>query len=168
MEIRPRRDDDLDRCVALAAIVKQEDGYPIYIAKDLRSFLAVPGALGAWVADTGNDIVGHVALHPSSSTAVMDLLVELSGLEPDDVAVVSRLVVSSAARGTGVARQLLAAVTGQANSLGRRPVLDVDVTTQSAIRLYERNGWQRLGRVTSRFPGGSLDEYVYLGPAADS
>ncbi|HEY1831539.1 MAG TPA: GNAT family N-acetyltransferase [Acidimicrobiales bacterium] len=168
MEIRPRRDDDLDRCVALATIVKQQDDYPVYIARDLRSFLAVPGALGAWVAETDPDIVGHVALHPSSGKAVMELLSETTGLGPDDVAVVSRLMVSSAARGTGVARQLLAAATGHAHSLGRQPILDVDVRTESAIILYERNGWQRLGSVTSRFPGGALDEYVYLGPAAES
>jgi GNAT superfamily N-acetyltransferase len=168
MVIRPRRDDDLERLVTMATVVHREDHYPVYLADDLGSFVVVPGALGAWVAERGPDIVGHVALHRRGSKPVMALLAEAGGIGPEDVGVVARLLVASPARGTGVAQQLLETATRYAHSLGRRPVLDVVVTTQSAIRLYERCGWQRLGTITATFPGGSVDEYVYLGPAAES
>jgi GNAT superfamily N-acetyltransferase len=164
MLVRPRRDEDLDRCVAMATVVHREDHYPFFLSTDLRSFLAVPDALGAWVVERGDDIVGHAALHPTTAKAVMALAIDATGLGPDDFGIVSRLVVSAGARGTGAAQQLLEAATAQAYALGRQPMLDVDVRTEAAIRLYERNGWRRLGQVASRFPGGTLEEYVYLGP----
>lgn len=168
MEIRPRRDEDLDRLVAMATVVHREDHYPVYLADDLGSFIVVPGALGAWVAEQGRDIVGHVALHRRGSKPVMELIAETTGLGFGQVGVVARLLVSSSARRTGVAQQLLDTATEHAHSLELTPVLDVVVTTESAIRLYERNGWTRLGRITVTFPGGSVDEYVYLGPSADT
>jgi GNAT superfamily N-acetyltransferase len=165
VEIRRRQEADMERCVAMAAVVHQQDRYPRYLGHDLRSFLMYPGALGAWVADSGTDIVGHVALHPDSSEPVMALIKETTGLDNGDLGVIARLMVAPTARGAGVAQALLEVATTHAQALGRQPVLDVVSSTTAAIRLYERNGWTRLGTVTAHFPGGSLEEHVYLGPA---
>ena len=53
MELRARTDDDIDACELLAREVHHVDGYPPRFADDLRRFVSVPGALGAWVAAIG-------------------------------------------------------------------------------------------------------------------
>jgi hypothetical protein len=46
------------------------------------------------------------------------------------------------------------------------PVLDVDTTYASAIALYERCGWTRLGTIALPMPDGRpIAEHVYAAPA---
>ena len=94
MEVRPRADGDLVACERLAEMVHAHDGYPVYLPGDLRSFLAVPDAIGAWVADEDDEVVGHVALHPARAGAVMDLATEKTGVPASRFGVVARLLAS--------------------------------------------------------------------------
>ena len=165
VELRARREEDLDACERLAQAVHHSDGYPPRFADDLRWFVAAPGAIRAWVAESAGDVIGHVALQPTSSEAVMALASEVTGWEPHRLCVVARLFVSPTARRTGVGRSLLTVAAETGRSRGLWPILDVAVQFDGAIRLYEASGWVCAGRVTARFSRAEpLEEYVFIGP----
>ena len=83
----------------------------------------------------------------------------------DQLGVVARLLVSPDARREKVGRTLLNTASSEAISRGLWPILDVVTTFEAAVNLYESCGWVRVGQVTFRFhEGGSVDEFVYLGP----
>ena len=169
VEVRPRSDADLVACEQLAEIVHARDGYPVYLPGDLRSFLAVPDAYAAWVAVEEDDVVGHVALHPGRAGAVLDLATEKTGIPASRFGVVARLLVSPDARRMGIGRSLLDFAAGYASRLGLKPILDVVDRHVAAIRLYESNGWIRLGQVTVTFGRGvPIEEFVFIGPGADT
>ncbi len=160
-----RDDADLDKCVELAQVVHQVDGYPYYLPGDLREFLAARGATAAWVAESDREVVGHVALHSWSSAAVMSLASHVSGQPAERLGFVARLLVAPASRRQGIGRSLLLTATDHAVARGLWPVLDVAVHHDTAIALYEKCGWVRVGEVFVRFGhGGGLDEFVYFGP----
>jgi GNAT superfamily N-acetyltransferase len=161
--IRPRTDADLEGCERLARAVHDLDGYPPYLPGDLRSFVASLGAIAAWVAEVDSDLVGHVALHPDSSDAVMNFASQVTGQPADRFGVVARLLVSLATRREGVGRSLLDTAAAHAVDRGLRSVLDVATGFRGAIRLYESCGWVRAGMVSVRMNADfTLDEYVYL------
>jgi len=160
--IRRRSADDLDRCEALLRIVHLQDSYPFYLPSDVRGFVADPSALASWVAIDGDEVLGHVALHPGSTEPVIRLATEATGWPAAGFGVISRLLVAPETRGRQLGLRLLARATEEALMLGLRPLLDVDTSKPAAIALYEGAGWRRLGQVTSVFEGGSLDEFVYV------
>jgi GNAT superfamily N-acetyltransferase len=166
--VRERTEADLDRCVALAFAVHELDGYPLYLPTDLRTFLVSPDAYGAWVAERGGEIVGHVALHRRSMDGVMAMASEALHQPEDSLAVVARLLVAPTGRRGGVGRALLDVASAAAIARGLWPVLDVSTAFEGAMRLYESCGWTRAGEVTVRFPNGvTITEHVYLGPRAN-
>jgi len=163
--VRLRAGADLERCAELARAVHDADGYPRYLPGDLRSFIASPDAIAAWVAERDGAIVGHAALHRRSSQPVMQAACAALGVPADRLAVVARLLVSPHARRAGAGRALLQAACGEAGARGLWPILDADVDLTAAARLYENCGWTRAAQVTVRFNDGmSLQEYVYLAP----
>ncbi len=165
MSVRTRTEADLNACVQLAEVVHRVDGYPPYLPGDLRSFVASPGVIEAWVAERNGEIVGHVALHGRSSDAVMALAAGVTGRPPDRLGVVARLFVAPAARRDGVGELLLGTAASAAVELGLWPILDVAAQFDAAIRLYEKCGWRCAGRVTVHFGDAtSLDEVVYVAP----
>jgi len=165
VELRARTNDDLDACELLACEVHDVDGYPPRFADDLRRFVSASGALAAWVAVSDGAIVGHVALQPTSSPAVMVLAGEATGRAPARLGVVARLLVAPAYRRKGLGGALLGLAAQAAHDRGRWPVLDVATHFHAAIGLYERAGWVRAGRVEVRFRDAEpLAEYVYIGP----
>ncbi|MGH2351012.1 MAG: GNAT family N-acetyltransferase [Chloroflexota bacterium] len=165
VELRARTDDDLDACELLARDVHHVDAYPPRFADDLRGFVSAPGALAAWVAAWDGAIVGHVALQPTSSPAVMALAGEATGRAPERLGVVARLLVAPAHRRKGLGRALLGVAAQAAHDRDRWPILDVATDFDAAIGLYERSGWVRAGRVDVRFRDAEpLAEYVYVGP----
>ena len=165
MNVRERTEDDLDICEELGRTVHKLDGYPIYLPGSLRSFLFSSGALGAWVAEIGGDIVGHVALHRRSSDAVMKVAVDFTGLPAERFGVVARLLVAAEARRHGVGRALLLTAAENAVSRGLRPMLDVVTRHRGAVHLYEDAGWIRAGETVVPFGNGdSVTEIVFLGP----
>ncbi len=173
VSIVPRTDTHMPGCAELARTTHRIDGYPIVLQAD--SFVATHCALGAWVALSGAgvagagvagaEVVGHVALHDRTSEAVAELLNTSGVVDPARVGVVSRLMVSPDARGRGLGAALLETAAQAARDRHLRPVLDVVTRQRSAIRLYQRAGWERVGAVSVGLPNGEIvDEYVFLGP----
>lgn len=163
-----RREDDLDDCERLARAVYGADGYPPRCADDLRVFVSTPDALGAWVAESDRGIVGHVALQSRSSPAVVALACEATDRPPDQLCVVGRLFVVPSRRREGIGSSLLATAADAGLARGLWPILDVAAHFVGAIRLYEKAGWTRVGRVTVAFPDDEPpEEMVYVGPAPD-
>lgn len=72
-----------------------------------------------------------------------------------DLGVVSRLYVEPSARRHGIARLLLAQAVAAIQERGQVPVLDVLLRYEAAIRLYEAEGWARLGSFVWPMPDGS-------------
>ena len=160
--VRGRRDDDMEACERLAQATHLHDRYPACLGDSARSFLRHPGAFGAWVAELDHTIVGHVALHPAASKAVMTLACDRLKVTADRIGVVARLLVSPQQRGQGAGSRLLRIAVTEAQALRLRPVLDVDINLTSAIALYEHAGWQRIGMADVGLPDGtSLHEAVY-------
>jgi GNAT superfamily N-acetyltransferase len=164
MIVRPRIEADLDRCVAVAQVVHQLDGYPMYLPTGLRDFLVSSDAYGAWVAEDDGEIVGHVALHRRSTAAVLALASETVRQPVERLGMVARLLVGPAARRQGVGEALLDVASRAAVDLGLWPVLDVVTSSLGAVSLYEKAGWTRAGKVPFDLGGVTIDEYVYIGP----
>ena len=149
----------------MATIIQDLDGYPTPRPLDLREFLVSPDALGAWVAERDGQVVGHVALHRCSTPEVLEMASRALTRPVDQLGVVARLLVSPDARRENIGRTLLNTASSEATRHGLWPILDVVTTFEAAVNLYERCGWERVGRVTFRFhDGGSVEEFVYLGP----
>ena len=165
MLVRPRVNRDLPELERLAAFVHVRDGYPAHLPGEIGEFLVSQDALGAWVAESNEEIVGHVALHGRSWGGVMEAARQATGLSDASLAAVARLLVSPSARRHGIGRALLEAAAAEACHLGRRPILDVDTTLAAAVSLYESAGWVRIGSVEFPLPDGrQLAEHIYLGP----
>lgn len=165
MELRVRREGDLDACERLARVVHATDGYPPRCADDLRVFVSAADALGAWVAESEKGIVGHVALMSRSSRLVMGVGSAATGRPPEELCVVARLFVSPTERSAGIGSSLLALAADAGLARGLRPILDVAAHLDDAIRLYERAGWICAGQVTVEFQEEApLEELVYIGP----
>jgi GNAT superfamily N-acetyltransferase len=141
------------------------DGYPRYLPDDLPSFLIDRCELAAWVAESGDDLVGHIALHAGQGDPAAAVAAPASGLEAHQLAVVARLMVRPDARRSGVGRSLLHAATDFAHRHQLRPVLDVQQTSEPALSLYEHLGWTRAGPMTLPVAEHApLQLWVYLGP----
>lgn len=167
VEIRDRREDDLEELVCLAARVHEADNYPIFLpGGDYARFLTRPRPLAAWVAVREGELVGHVALNDATSRPVMNL-VEVRGT-PLPAVYVARLLVDPRSRRRGVGRQLLEHARHAAIEAGRAPYLDVvDAPTASpAISLYRDAGWEEVGRVSFELIGDEIEEVVFGGPLA--
>ncbi|MFI6316515.1 GNAT family N-acetyltransferase [Nonomuraea sp. NPDC050556] len=121
MKIRPRTPEDLPACIEALAEVQAADRYPVDWPQDPGAWLTPDGLAGAWIAVEGETVLGHVALTRATK--------------------VSRLFVTPAARGRGVAVRLLDSVRAAA-----RGPLELEVSSEgaAAIRLYERSGWRRV------------------------
>ncbi|HEY3941341.1 MAG TPA: GNAT family N-acetyltransferase [Acidimicrobiales bacterium] len=163
--IRPRTGADVDACVAIAEAVHDLDGYPVYLPTSLREFLVSAEAYGAWVAEDGGHVVGHVALHKRSTDAVIGLASTALGRPAHRLAVVARLLVAPGVRRAGIGRSLLDVAAREAATRGLYPILDVVAQHVAAVALYESCGWIRAGTVTCPLGQGDVvEEHVYLGP----
>jgi GNAT superfamily N-acetyltransferase len=172
--VRPKTDDDEVPCVALMRQTHEADGYPRYWPAEPHRFLRPRQETDAWVAEADGALVGHVALHDARNHPILPAAQRATGLPAERLAVVARLLVSPAAQGRGVGRQLLSAAVGHAHGENRRPVLDVVQESTAAISFYEKAGWTRLEPLTLELDGSTPDEpmgfpplqmWVYLAPA---
>jgi GNAT superfamily N-acetyltransferase len=136
IELRERRESDLDGCVRALRLVHEADGYPMVWPKDPVRWLTPASTLHGWVAVTRSAApVGHVLL---------------LGTERPDTWELARLFVSPEARGLGLGAALLDAACARAAEQGRKLELEVVADERSrAISLYERAGWRRTGTVTA-------------------
>ncbi|HXW82573.1 MAG TPA: GNAT family N-acetyltransferase [Acidimicrobiales bacterium] len=167
MIVRPRNESDLDSCERIARLVHELDGYPALLTDGLRAFVEGSGFYAAWVAEVDGQVVGQVLLRPRSSSTVMEMVRQATGLADDRFGVIARLFVSPAVRRRGIGRALLTTATTAAVSRGLVPVLDVVTKNTAAMALYESMGWARVGTAVVQFHDGPvLDEVVYIGPLA--
>jgi GNAT superfamily N-acetyltransferase len=155
----------MDECVRLGSVVHERDGYPAYLATDMRTFLMASDAVAAWVAEHEGRVIGHVALHRRTIPDVMAIASAALDVATDQLGVIARLLVDPKARQMGVGRLLLEAAAREARLRWLRPILDVCSRFGPAIALYERSGWVRAGQVDLVFGDMEIEEIVYLGPA---
>lgn len=150
IKIRPRTDADLAALAKVLTEVHAKDGYPVEGIDDPLAWLGTLDGIGSWVADVNGEPVGHVALtQPGAGDEAPRLFADQIGPEP--TAVLGRLFVSPLARGQGLATHLARKAMDGAADAGRRPVLDVMVKDDAAIRLYKQLGWTILNRFEHKF-----------------
>jgi len=165
VRIRTKDSGDTAACVRLVTDIHRTDGYPQPLPADPAAFVTPSYETVAWVAESDGRIIGHVALHHPALDPTLQVAQRVTGLSPNRLALVARLLVDPTRRRLGVGRQLLAAATGHAASLGQRAVLDVFRDAGAPIALYEAAGWIRVDALTLAVDDGtSLQLWVYLAP----
>lgn len=165
VRIRTKDSGDTAACVRLLTDIHRTDGYPQPLPADPAAFVTPSYETVAWVAESDGRIIGHVALHHPALDPTLQVAQRVTGLSPNRLALVARLLVDPTRRRLGVGRQLLAAATGHAASLGQRAVLDVIRDAGAPIALYEAAGWIRVDALTLDVDDGtSLQLWVYLAP----
>jgi len=164
MAVRPREDGDLDALVAELEAVHREDRYPAYWPREPARWLSPRGLFGAWVAEAGSRVAGHVAVAAVDGGHAAEVW-RTVGLAPEELASMSRLFVAPAERGAGLGQALVDAACEEAARRGLHPVLDVVETNRAAIALYERRGWERIAAEPWREArGAELTLYYYAAP----
>jgi GNAT superfamily N-acetyltransferase len=144
---RRRTAADLPVLAGVLAAQQPHSGYPQRwpLPWPVEQFIARQHELGAWVAEVGGRVVGHVAVtgvEPSDEATGWSLG---TGRPLEELACVAVLFVDHAMAGRGVGSALLSAAVAHIRALGRTPVLDVVQESPEAVRLYERRGWQVVG-----------------------
>jgi ribosomal protein S18 acetylase RimI-like enzyme len=163
--VRPLTQDDVPGAARALLDVHMTDGYPVDEPADPQAWLRPPGVLAAWVAELDGVVVGHVAVTRSQGDGAVPVWQRLSGEPEEGIGVLARLYVTRAARGHALGERLLRQAMAYARAHGLRLVLDVVKKDASAIRLYERLGWERIGEVTHPFgPGGQSVAACYVWP----
>lgn len=165
--IAPRYTGHLDRVVEALRLVHESDRYPMAWPDDPAAWLTPEDALGAWIALADGEVVGHVMLVDGGKVEYAAELAETAGVPVTGLAGVSRLFVTPAKRGTGIATRLLERVEDTPTRRGRRLVLDVVDDGGPAVRLYERLGWVRVaaGPASWTSPDGVRPQAAaYLSP----
>lgn len=167
--LRRRRPEDVPALGAILAETRREDGYPPHWPAPGEFLVASGDELDSYVyEDAAEQPAGHVALHSRSARSVMDVAVQASGLDVEDLVVVARLFVKGTTRRTGAGRALLERATERAHDLGRQPILDVWEGLSGARALYESAGWRMAGSAKIEFRSGCTPDCVHTGQSIDS
>jgi GNAT superfamily N-acetyltransferase len=140
MIVRDRQKDDLPGCVAVLQEVHHCDGYPVTWMDDPAGWLDPPDPVGAWVAEIGGHLVGHLLLVDVHRS---DILPGADALE------IKRLFVSPSRRGRRIASGLIRKAIDRA---GQRPVVLEVVAGNEAVTVYHRLGWQEITRRRADWP----------------
>ncbi|MCK1796214.1 GNAT family N-acetyltransferase [Streptomyces sp. XM4193] len=168
MDVRPFRESDLPGAAKALIEVHGTDGYPVEGVSAPESWLRSVRVRQAWVADSGGEITGHVALVRPRGEAAAVLWAERSGESQAQLLVLARLFVLRKARRRAVGERLVRAAMGYGHEQGQRLVLDVLAKDQAAKRLYERLGWRPIGTAEHRYGDGrSMQATCYVSPVED-
>ena len=163
--IRPRTSADIASAASALVTVHSTDGYPVEGVAQPEEWLSPAGLLAAWVAVFDGRTVGHAAVARPSGEEAVSLWIERSGAGSENVGVLARLFVLPEIRGRSVGESLVRATMEYAGNHGLRLVLDVMTKDRSAIRLYERLGWQQIGNITHHFgERQAIDALAYVSP----
>jgi GNAT superfamily N-acetyltransferase len=153
--IRPRTARDLPACARLLRVVANEHQYPARWPEAPRSWLAGPDVLDAWVCEVQGEILGHVAVATVPRNGISRVRwQEITGLEPSELARISRLFVRQKVRRRGIATDLLDVAVADVRRRGLMPVTDVVSTSVDGIAFLEQRGW----RLLAVDPWGSATE----------
>ncbi|PGH47928.1 MULTISPECIES: N-acetyltransferase [Streptomyces] len=149
----------------MLAEVHQHDGYPVNWPGRPRAWLSPASLLAAWVVRLDGRTAGHAGLARSApGDAAPVLWSARPGAGGDTTAVVNRLFVAPWARGHGIGTALMERVAAEARARGLHPVLDVLDSDTAAAALYERLGWQLLGRVERQWGPRRVTLRCYAAP----
>jgi ribosomal protein S18 acetylase RimI-like enzyme len=152
--IRPFEDEDLPGAVIALTDVHATDGYPVEGVAHPGAWLRSDDVLASWVAESGQRIVGHVAVMRPREEGAVSLWSEQSRAEEHRIGVLARLFVVRDARKRSVGERLVLTAMDYGLSHNRRLVLDVMVKDTAALRLYERLGWLRTGGTVHHYGNG--------------
>jgi GNAT superfamily N-acetyltransferase len=159
--VRARVAADVAALLPLLARTHRDEGYPVRDEAVSDWWLAPDDALGAWVAVTGDRVLGHVALMPAKGPSLATWTAG-TGCAAEALAVVSRLFTDRTVPGTGTA--LLARAAQEAAALHRTAVLEVDVEAP-AYGFYLRQGWREVGRVAQTWGHRDVESAALVSPA---
>jgi ribosomal protein S18 acetylase RimI-like enzyme len=130
-----RRASVVDEAAAWAIVDEYNRALDIVVRDDegtFRTYLGGPGAL--WLAEVEGEVVGCVVLRPLPEVA-------------PDACEVKRLYVHPTHRRAGIADALMEALESFAREAGYAAVyLDTKDDLATAIRFYERRGYERIAR----------------------
>jgi GNAT superfamily N-acetyltransferase len=165
VEVRFRRDSDLPTLATVLQAVHKTTGYPVIGIDNPVPFIATQDGLQAWVALLDSRIVGHVLLtHPSEEDMAVKAFVEQGG-QLGKVASLARLFVDPSAGGKGLGKMLINGAVKWAADEGMKLVLYVLDKDSSAIGIYEKLGWVRIGEgVFENAEGTVWTAYSYVSP----
>ncbi|MFJ1595594.1 GNAT family N-acetyltransferase [Streptomyces sp. NPDC088261] len=163
--VRPFEDSDLPGAASALVDVHETDGYPVEGIEDPEAWIRSDDTLAAWVAESDGKIVGHVAVMRALHEAAVELWTKQSGDDESHIGVLARLFVVRTARKHATGQQLTEAATAYARARGLRLVLDVMTKDASAIRLYERLGWRKIGETVHHYGDSeSIPAVCYVSP----
>ena len=147
MLIRRRADSDLPALVVALGEQQESSAYPLRwpLPFPAEEFIVRAGELESWVAEEGGVVLGHVAASTPGDDATGRALRSATGRA--DIAEVSVLFTTLAARGLGVGGLLLDTAVDFIRSRGLLPVLDVVTARDTAVTIYRNRGWIEVGRV---------------------
>ncbi|MFF3376535.1 hypothetical protein ACFYXF_26725 [Streptomyces sp. NPDC002680] len=77
--IRRRTEADLEACVRVLATVHERNGYPLNWPQDPATWLTPRSLLAVWVAEEGEEVVGHIVLSRSEEGDAAAALYERLG-----------------------------------------------------------------------------------------
>lgn len=165
--IRPTLAEDILPLSDVLTEVHNVDGYPVEGVSDPTGWLTPEGLIAHWTATVDEIPVGHVALcRPTAGDGAAALLLEKGDTPRERIGVVSRLFVSPANRGAGLARLLLTKATTAAEALDLRPTLDVLTKDSAAIGLYTSMGWQPMSIHKHEVEGDDpVDAVAFVAPS---
>lgn len=166
IEIRPTIPSDLDPLADVLVEVHATDGYPVEGVSDPRAWVQLTRCIGQWTAVIHGVPVGHVALVPVDSGcpgSAGDTRPPVENMQPSvqRTAEITRLFVSPAFRGKGLASRLMDVAEKAARSMGLQVVLDVMEKDKGAQALYESRGWTIIRRTRYQY-GDGLEEPALL------
>ncbi|KZF08859.1 MULTISPECIES: GNAT family N-acetyltransferase [unclassified Rhodococcus (in: high G+C Gram-positive bacteria)] len=169
IHVRPRRHGDLTTLLPILQRAHELHRYPVRAAAVRADWLAPPNELAAWVAESDDAVVGHVALHstaaPGTDPGADDASAQwrrATGVAADRLAVVSRLVTDGSVPGSGTT--LLAHAIDAARDAGRVAVLLVEPSS-AALGFYRRRGWQQIGTSAQQWGEYRVDAVLMVAPS---
>jgi GNAT superfamily N-acetyltransferase len=166
VSVRPRTDADFPALVEALRATHHAVAYPSVWPADPAAFLAPPLTLAAWVAEVNGMAAGQVVLRAAPAPAPEWIAV--AGVPSQDVAFLSRLLVTPRYQGRGLARQLFRAAWAEARRLNRRAILDVQTDAPAPIALYDSEGWTQVATLPAPWTGADgrpPQMHVYVSPA---
>jgi len=102
VRIRTKDSGDTAACIRLVTEIHRTDGYPQPLPADPAAFVTPSYETVAWVAESDGRIIGHVALHHPALDPTLQVAQRVTGLSPNRLALVARLLVDPTRRRLGL------------------------------------------------------------------
>lgn len=146
MRLEPLRDKHVRRCVELERILFAGDSP--WSARAFHAELEAGGYYLAALTDDGR-LAGYAGLAVAGTPDDWEASVHTIGVHPDF-------------QGQGVGTALLRALLARADELNAPVILEVRTDNESAIRLYERHGFSRIGLRRRYYQPSGADAYTMM------